>query len=172
MRLEEKNVIINGLKEQISKYNHFYLADISELNAMDTSALRRMCFEREVELVVVKNSLLRKALEKFEGVYDELFPILNNPTSVMFCNNSNTPAKLIKDFRKSKNKPLLKGAYVEESIYLGDDKLDLLLKLKSKEELIADVILLLRSPVTNLLSALQSGGNKLAGVVKALAERE
>ena len=172
MRLEEKNVIINGLKEQISKYNHFYLADISELNAMDTSALRRMCFEREVELVVVKNTLLRKALEKFEGVYDELFPILNNSTSVMFCNNSNTPAKLIKDFRKSKNKPLLKGAYVEESIYLGDDKLDLLLKLKSKEELIADVILLLRSPVTNLLSALQSGGNKLAGVVKALAERE
>ena len=172
MRLEEKNVIINGLKEQISKYNHFYLADISELNAMDTSALRRMCFEREVELVVVKNTLLRKALEKFEGVYDELFPILNNSTSIMFCNNSNAPAKLIKDFRKSNNKPLLKGAYVEESIYLGDDKLDLLLKLKSKEELIADVILLLRSPVTNLLSALQSGGNKLAGVVKALAERE
>jgi len=172
MRLEEKNVIINGLKEQISKYNHFYLADISELNAMDTSALRRMCFEREVELVVVKNTLLRKALEKFEGVYDELFPILNNSTSVMFCNNSNTPAKLIKDFRRSKDKPILKGAYVEESVYLGDDKLDLLLKLKSKEELIADVILLLRAPVTNLLSALQSGGNKLAGVVKALAERE
>ena len=172
MRLEEKNVIIDSLKEQISKYNHFYLADISELNAMDTSALRRMCFEREVELVVVKNTLLRKAFEKFEGVYDELFPILNNSTSVMFCNNSNTPAKLIKDFRKNNNKPLLKGAYVEESIYLGDDKLDLLLKLKSKEELIADVVLLLRSPVSNLLSALQSGGNKLAGVVKALAEKE
>jgi large subunit ribosomal protein L10 len=172
MRLEEKNVIIDSLKEQIGKYNHFYLADTSELNAGDTSTLRRMCFEREIELVVVKNTLLRKALEKFEGVYDELFPILNNSTSIMFCNNSNTPAKLIKDFRKNKNKPLLKGAYVEESIYLGDDKLDLLLRLKSKEELIADVILLLRSPVTNLLSALQSGGNKLAGVVKALAERE
>jgi large subunit ribosomal protein L10 len=172
MRQEEKNVIINSLQEQISKYNHFYLADISELNAMDTSALRRMCFERNVELVVVKNTLLRKALEKFDGIYDELFQILNNSTSVMFCNNSNAPAKLIKDFRKKKDKPLLKGAYVEESIYLGDDKLDLLMKLKSKEELIADVILLLRSPVTNLLSALQSGGNKLAGVVKALAEKE
>jgi len=172
MRLEEKNVIIDSLKDQISKYSHFYLADISALNAMDTSNLRRMCFEREVELVVVKNTLLRKALEKFNGIYDELFPILNNSTSIMFCNNSNTPAKLIKDFRKTKDKPILKGAYVEESIYLGDDKLDLLLKLKSKEELIADVILLLRSPVTNLLSALQSGGNKLAGVVKALAERE
>ena len=172
MRQEEKNVIINSLQDQISKYNHFYLADISQLNAMDTSMLRRMCFEREVELVVVKNTLLRKALEKFDGRYDELYQILKTSTSVMFCNNSNMPAKLIKDFRRNHNKPLLKGAYVEESIYLGDDKLDLLMKLKSKEELIADVILLLRSPVTNLLSALQSGGNKLAGVVKTLAERE
>ena len=172
MRQEEKNVIINSLQDQISKYNHFYLADISQLNAMDTSMLRRMCFEREVELVVVKNTLLRKALEKFDGRYDELYQILKTSTSVMFCNNSNIPAKLIKDFRRNHNKPLLKGAYVEESIYLGDDKLDLLMKLKSKEELIADVILLLRSPVTNLLSALQSGGNKLAGVVKTLAERE
>jgi large subunit ribosomal protein L10 len=172
MRQEEKNVIINSLQDQISKYNHFYLADISQLNAMDTSMLRRMCFEREVELVVVKNTLLRKALEKFDGRYDELYQILKTSTSVMFCNNSNIPAKLIKDFRKNHDKPLLKGAYVEESIYLGDDKLDLLMKLKSKEELIADVILLLWSPVTNLLSALQSGGNKLAGVVKTLAERE
>jgi large subunit ribosomal protein L10 len=172
MRQEEKNVIINSLQDQISKYNHFYLADISQLNAMDTSMLRRMCFEREVELVVVKNTLLRKALEKFDGRYDELYQILKTSTSVMFCNNSNIPAKLIKDFRKNHDKPLLKGAYVEESIYLGDDKLDLLMKLKSKEELIADVILLLRSPVTNLLSALQSGGSKLAGVVKTLAERE
>ena len=172
MRQEEKNVIINSLQDQISKYNHFYLADISQLNAMDTSMLRRMCFEREVELVVVKNTLLRKALEKFDGRYDELYQILKTSTSVMFCNNNNIPARLIKDFRKDHNKPLLKGAYVEESIYLGDDKLDLLMKLKSKEELIADVILLLRSPVTNLLSALQSGGNKLAGVVKTLAERE
>jgi large subunit ribosomal protein L10 len=172
MRQEEKNVIINSLQDQISKYNHFYLADISQLNAMDTSMLRRMCFEREVELVVVKNTLLRKALEKFDGRYDELYQILKTSTSVMFCNNSNIPAKLIKDFRKTHDRPLLKGAYVEESIYLGDDKLDLLMELKSKEELIADVILLLRSPVTNLLSALQSGGNKLAGVVKTLAERE
>jgi len=172
MRLEEKNAIINGLKEQISKYNHFYLADTSELNAMDTSMLRRMCFEREVELVVVKNTLLRKALEKFDGVYDELYEILKTSTSVMFCNNSNVHAKLIKDFRKDHGKPLLKGAYVEESVYLGDDKLDLLLRLKSKEELIADVMQLLRSPVTNLLSALQSGGNKLAGVIKTLAEKE
>jgi large subunit ribosomal protein L10 len=172
MRQEEKNVIINDLKEQISRYSHFYLTDISALNAMDTSTLRRMCFEKEIELVVVKNTLLKKALEKFNGLYDELFPILNNSTSVMFCNNSNTPAKLIKDFRKSNDKPILKGAYVEESIYLGDDKLDLLLSLKSKEELIADVILLLRSPVTNLLSALKSGGNNLAGVLKTLAEKE
>lgn len=172
MRKEEKNVIINSLQEQISKYNHFYLTDTSELNAQDTSMLRRICFEREVELVVVKNTLLKKALEKFDGIYNELYQILKTSTSVMFCNHSNIPAKLIRDFRRNHKKPLLKGAYVEESIYLGDDKLDLLLELKSKEELIADVILLLRSPVTNLLSALQSGGNKLAGVVKTLAERE
>jgi large subunit ribosomal protein L10 len=172
MRQEEKNVIINSLQEQINRYNHFYLTDISELNAHDTSMLRRMCFEREIELVVVKNTLLRKALEKFSGMYDEFYQILNSSTSIMFCNHSNIPAKLINDFRRDHKKPLLKGAYVEESIYLGDDKLDLLIGLKSKEELIADVILLLRSPVTNLLSALQSGGNKLAGVVKTLAERE
>jgi large subunit ribosomal protein L10 len=109
MRQEEKNVIINSLQDQISKYNHFYLADISQLNAMDTSMLRRMCFEREVELVVVKNTLLRKALEKFDGRYDELYQILKTSTSVMFCNNSNIPAKLIKDFRKNHDKPLLKG---------------------------------------------------------------
>lgn len=172
MRLEEKNAIINSLQEQISRYSHFYLADTSELNAADTSMLRRLCFEKEVELVVVKNTLLKKALEQFNGIYDELYQILENSTSVMFCNHSNVPAKLIKDFRKDHSKPLLKGAYVEESIYLGDDKLDLLLRLKSKEELIADVMQLLRSPVTNLLSALQSGGNKLAGVIQTLAEKE
>ena len=172
MRREEKNAIIDGLTEQINNASHFYLTDISDLNAADTSILRRKCFEKEIELVVVKNTLLKKALEKSEGNFEELYDILKNSTSMMFCETGNIPAKLIKDFRKDHERPVLKAAFVEESIYLGDEQLDTLSSLKSKNELIADVLALLQSPMTNLLSALQSGGNNLAGALKTLAEKE
>lgn len=172
MRREEKNSIIDGLKEQIDNASHFYLTDISNLNAADTSNLRRKCFEKEIELVVVKNTLLKKALEKSEGNFEELYDILKDSTSIMFCETGNIPAKLIKDFRKTSERPVLKAAFVEESIYLGDEQLDMLSALKSKNELIADVLASLQSPMTNLLSALQSGGNNLAGALKTLAEKE
>lgn len=172
MRREEKNAIIEGLTEQINNARHFYLTDISELNAADTSSLRRKCFEKDVELVVVKNTLLKQALDKSEGNFEELYDTLKNSTSVMFCDTGNSPAKLIKEFRKVHERPVLKAAFVEESIYLGEEQLDALSFLKSKNELIGDVLLLLQSPMKNLLSAMQSGGNNLAGVVQTLAERE
>ena len=172
MRREEKNSIIEGLKEQIDNASHFYLTDISNLNATDTSNLRRKCFEKEIELVVVKNTLLKIALEKSEGNYEELYDILKDSTSIMFCETGNTPAKLIQNFRKTSERPVLKAAFVEESIYLGDEQLDMLSSLKSKNELIADVVALLQSPMTNLLSAMQSGGNNMAGALKTLAEKE
>lgn len=172
MRRAEKENIIDNLTEQINNASHFYLADISELNAADTSDLRRKCFEKEVELVVVKNTLLKRALEKSEGNFEDLYDILKNSTSIMFCETGNVPAKLIKDFRRSHERPVLKAAFVEASLYLGDEHLVALASLKSKDELIADVLALLQSPMNNLLSALQSGGHKLAGALKTLAEKE
>ena len=171
MKSSEKVTIIDSLVEQINSYNHFYLADISDLNAADTSELRRKCFTQDVKLVVVKNTLLRKALEKSEKQTDELYAILKGNTSVMFAENANVPAKLIKEFRKRRQKPLLKGAYVEESIYIGDDQLDALVAVKSKNELIADVVALLQSPLKTVLSQLQSGGNIIHGVLKTLEEK-
>lgn len=172
MRREEKDSIIDGLREQINNSSHFYLADISNLNAADTSNLRRKCFEQDIELVVVKNTLLKKALEKSEGNFEELYDILKNSTSIMFCGTGNVPAKLIKHFRRNHDRPVLKAAYVEESIYLGDEQLDMLSSLKSKSELIGDVLALLQAPMKNLLSAMQSGGNNLAGVLNTLAKKE
>jgi large subunit ribosomal protein L10 len=172
MKREDKNTIIDNLTESIGHSKHFYLADISALNAESTSKLRRACFEKEIQLVVVKNTLLRKALEKFEGKFEELYGLLNNSTSIMFTEAANIPARLIKEFRKTNEKPILKAAYVEESIYIGDDQLDALSSIKSREELLGDLILLLQSPARNVLSALQSGSNKLAGIVKTLSEKE
>ena len=172
MRREEKNAIIGELEEKLNQYSHFYLTDISELNAADTSLLRRRCFEKEIKLVVVKNTMLRKALEKFDGTFDELYGSLKQSTSVMFCDKGNIPAKLIRDFRKGHEKPILKAAYVEESIYVGDNMLETLSAIKSKEELIGDVMLSLQAPMNNLLSAMNSGGNKLAGALKVLADKE
>ncbi len=172
MKSSEKATIIDSLVEQINSSNHFYLADISDLNAADTSDLRRKCFKQDVKLVVVKNTLLRKALEKSEKDTEELYEILKGNTSVMFTENANVPAKLIKEFRKKRKKPLLKGAYVEESVYIGDDQLDALIAVKSKNELIADVIAMLQSPMQTVLSQLQSGGNILHGVLKTLEEKK
>jgi large subunit ribosomal protein L10 len=172
MNREDKNRIIDDLTESISQAKHFYLTDTSELNAETTSKLRRACFEKDIKLVVVKNTLLKKALEKFDGKYDGLYGALKTSTSIMFTEVNNVPAKLIKEFRKANAKPLLKAAFVEESIYVGDDQLDALSSIKSKEELIGDIVLLLQSPAKNVLSALQSGGSKLAGIVKTLSEKE
>ncbi|MBN1596902.1 MAG: 50S ribosomal protein L10 [Bacteroidales bacterium] len=172
MTRDEKQKVVESLAQTISESKHFYLTDISELNAEDTSFLRRKCFEKDIKLVVVKNTLLKKALEKCEGQYDELYDVIKNSTSVMFTETGNAPAKLIKEFRKKLDKPLLKAAYVEESIYIGDDQLEMLSSIKSKEELIGDIITLLQSPAKNVLSALQSGGVTLAGIIKTLSEKE
>lgn len=172
MTRDEKNQVIDKLAQQISDSKHFYLADIADLDAEQSSTLRRKCFEKDIQLVVVKNTLLRKALEKCEGDYTELFDILKNSTSIMFTETGNGPAKLIKEFRKTEEKPILKGAYVEESVYVGDDQLEALATIKSKEELIGDIIGLLQSPAKNVLSALQSGGGTLAGIMKTLSEKE
>ena len=171
MKKEEKNIIIDSIVERIQNTKHFYIADIGSLNAEDTSKLRRKCFEQKIELVVVKNTLLKKALEKLDGDYKDLYNVLNNSTSIMLSETPNAPAKMIKEFRRVLSKPILKAAYVEESIYLGDNQLENLANLKSKNELVGDIILILQSPSKNVISALQSGKNKLAGVVKTLSER-
>jgi large subunit ribosomal protein L10 len=172
MTRDEKNQVIDSLAQQLSASKHFYLADIAALNAEQTSKLRRKCFEKDIKLVVVKNTLLRKALEKVGSGYAELFPVLKENTSLMLTEVSSDPAKLIKEFRREFPKPILKGAYVEESIYVGDNQLDALASIKSKEELIGDIILLLQSPAKNVVSALQSGGGKLAGIIKTLQDKE
>lgn len=172
MRKEEKDSIISGLTQKLTESSHFYLADVSSLNAEQTSLLRRKCFEREINLLVVKNTLLRKALDKVEGDYEPLYDVLKKSTSVMFCETGNVPAKLIKEFRKDHEKPVLKAAYVEKSIYIGDDQLDSLASLKSKEELIGDVLSLLQSPMKSVLSALSSQGSQLAGALQTLSEKK
>ncbi len=172
MRKEEKNVIIEQLTEKLNNATTFYLTDISNLNAKDTGDLRRLCYSKEVELVVVKNTLLKKALERSNKQVATLYPTLNYPTSIMITDQSTTPAKLIKEFRKTHEKPLLKAAYVQESVFVGDNQLETLMSLKSKNELIGEVIGLLQSPIQRVISSLQSGGNTIAGLVKALAERE
>jgi large subunit ribosomal protein L10 len=173
MKKVEKNQIIDSLAEQLRLSKHIYLTDISELNSEKTSNLRRLCFKRNVKLTVVKNTLLKRAMEKSEKDFKPLFDILSGTTSVMFCEDGNVPAKLIKEFRKSANvdKPILKGAFVEETTYIGNDQLEFLINIKSKNELIADIIALLQSPAKNVIGALQSGGNKLSGIVKTLSER-
>jgi large subunit ribosomal protein L10 len=172
MNRDEKNRIINDLTDSISNAKHFYVTDISDLNAETTSKLRRACFEKDIKLVVVKNTLLKKALEKFDGKFEGLLKSLKESSSIMITDQNNLPAKLIKEFRRTNKKPILKAAFVEESIYVGDDQLDALSSIKSKEELIGDIILLLQSPARNVISGLQSGGNKLAGIVKTLSEKE
>ena len=172
MRREEKEVIIDNLAQRLDQSKHFYLTDISSLNAEETSNLRRKCFEKEISLMVVKNTLLRKAMEKSEGDFNDLYDVLKDSTSIMFCESGNIPAKLIKEMRKTMDRPLLKAAFVEESIYIGDDQLDTLSKIKSKEELLGDLLMLLQSPATNLVSALASSSSKLAGALKTLSEKE
>ena len=171
MTREEKNDAIKVLTGKLNDANVFYLADIDGLDAEASSNLRRNCFKSDVQLEVVKNTLLQKALEKAEGEYTELYETLRGNTSIMFSTVGNTPAKIIKDFRKKSEKPLLKGAFIEEAIFIGDEHLDALVAIKSKEELLGDIISLLQSPAKNVISALQSSGGTIAGIVKTLSEK-
>jgi large subunit ribosomal protein L10 len=171
MKKEDKNLVVEALAQRLKENDNFTIADTSGLNAEDTSALRRLCYKREVTLTVVKNTLLKKAMEQNDKDLEPLYDTLKGPTSIMFAESGNAPAKLIKEFRKALEKPILKGAYIEEMTYVGDDQLDFLVALKSKNELIGDIIGLLQSPVNNVMSALQSGSNILSGVVKTLSEK-
>ena len=172
MTREEKSRVIEDLTGKLTDNHIIYLADISGLNASDTSNLRRACFKANVNLAVVKNTLLAKAMERAEKDFGELPEILKGNTSLKIAETGNAPAKVIKEFRKNSKRPILKGAFVEEAIYVGDDQLDNLVNIKSKEELIGDIIGLLQSPAKNVISALQSGGGTLHGILKTLGEKE
>ena len=173
MRKEEKAVIIDRIAETLKQYSCFYLVETNGLDAEKTSALRRACNKADIKLMVVKNTLLHKALETMPGDYSEIYGALKGSTSVMFSNVGNAPAKLIKDFVKKDDKlPALKAAYVEETTYIGADQLDTLAAIKSKNELIADVVALLQSPAKNVVSALTSGGTKLHGILETLSKKE
>ena len=171
MRKEQKDQLIDQLCEEIKAYPLIYIADIGGLNSVLTSKLRRAAFRKEVKLEVVKNALLIKAMERTGMDYSELFPVIKGETAIMLSNTNNAPAKLIKNFRKTNDRPILKGAYIEECCYIGDDMLDALCNIKSKNDLIADVIALLQSPMKNVISGLQSGGHKLSGILETLSER-
>jgi len=171
MTKEQKAQEIQDLTEELSSAKNLYLTDIAGLDAVQTSALRRACFKANVKLSVVKNTLLAKAMEASDKDFGNLHEILKGNTSLMFSEVGNTPAKLIKDFRKKSEKPVLKGAYIEEAIYIGDDQIDLLESIKSKEELIGDIITLLQSPAKNVISSLQSGRSKISRILRTLSER-
>tara|TARA_Y200000002_G_scaffold328628_1_gene292331 strand:- start:1619 stop:2140 length:522 start_codon:yes stop_codon:yes gene_type:complete len=172
MTKEEKSQVIEALTAELADSSNFYLTDISGLDAQMTSNLRRACFKANVKLSVVKNTLLEKAMEASEKDFGVLPSILKGNTSVMYSETGNAPAKVIKAFRKKSEKPLLKGAYIEEAIYIGDNQLDMLVDIKSKEELIGEIIGLLQSPAKNVVSALQSSGGKLSGIIKTLSQKE
>ncbi len=172
MTREQKSQVIKDLTAQLEENSNIYLTDISGLNAGTTSALRRACFKANIKLAVVKNTLLEKAMEASEKDFGDLPETLKGNTSVMYSETGNAPAKVIKEFRKKAEKPLLKGAFIEEAVYLGDEQLEMLVNIKSKEELIGEVITLLQSPAKNVISALKSSGGKLSGILKTLSQRE
>jgi large subunit ribosomal protein L10 len=170
MRKEDKSTIIERIVATVKEYGHFYLVDLTAMDAEATSALRRACFKAEIKLMVVKNTLLQKAFDTLEEDFTPLYITLKGSTAVMFCNTANAPAKLIKNVAKD-GIPELKAAYAEESFYIGAQQLDALVSIKSKNEVIADIIALLQSPAKNVISALQSGGNTIHGVLQTLSER-
>ena len=171
MRKEDKQVLIDSILNELKACPNFYLTDVSDLNAEKTSQLRRQCFNSGVKMIVVKNALLHKAMQQMEKDYEGLYDVLKGSTALMLCETGNAPAKLIKNFRKTSDRPILKGAYIEECCYIGDDMIDALCNVKSKNDLIADVIALLQSPMKNVISGLQSGGHKLSGILETLSER-
>ena len=170
MKKEVKDTIIVELGEKLKEYPHFYLVELTGLNAADTSALRRKCFKSEIKMVVVKNKLLHKAFEASDIDFEPIYPALKGNTAVLFTKTANVPARMLKDYTKQ-GIPALKAAYAEQSIYMGADKLEELASLKSKDEMLADVVALLQSPIKNVVSALQSGANTIHGVLKTLGER-
>lgn len=172
MTREEKAKKIEQLTNEIKNSSHIYLTDISNLNAEDTSLLRRTCFKKEIKLKVYKNTLIEQAFKEIGNEYDELKDVLKGNTSIMFSEQGSEPAKLIKEFRKKKDRPILKGAYVEEGVYIGDNQLEALTQIKSKNELIGDIVLLLQSPMKKVVSSLQSGGNKISGILETLSKKE
>lgn len=171
MTKEEKSRVIEDLTAQLAGTNVVYVTDISGLNAENTSNLRRACFKAGIKLEVVKNTLLEKAMDSLDNNYGELPSILKGSTSIMIAENGNAPAKIIKEFRKKSDRPVLKGAYIHEAVFIGDNQLDALVALKSKEEVVGEIIGLLQSPAKNVISALKSGGSTIAGLVKTLSER-
>ncbi len=173
MTKTEKTAAIEALKEKFDQASNFYITDSSTLTVAQINKLRRLCFQNGVEMHVVKNTLARKAMDALpaERNYPALYDALHGPTTLMFAESVKTTAKLIKEFRKDSERPILKAAYIDSSVFLGDDQLEVLLKLKSKEELVGEVLMLLQSPARNVVSALLSGGQTIAGIVKALEER-
>ena len=169
MKKEVKDTIIAELGAKLKEYSHFYLVDLAGLNAEATSNLRRKCFKSEIKMIVVKNSLLREAFHASDIDFEPMYDSLKGTTAVMFCNTANVPAKLLKEYKKE-GVPALKAAYAEETIF-GADQLEALVALKSKSEVIADIVALLQSPAKNVVSALQSGANTIHGVLKTLGER-
>lgn len=171
MKKEEKHEVVLALTETIAEYGNFYITDTANLSVAKVNDIRRKCFENDIKMQVAKNKLIRKAMEASAGDFSEMFDVLKGSSSILFSKSANAPAKLIKQLRKTGDKPVLKAAYIDSSVFIGDNQLDALVNLKSKEELVADIIALLQSPAKNVISALQSGGNKLAGIVKTLQER-
>ncbi|WNJ16923.1 50S ribosomal protein L10 [Pontibacter sp. G13] len=174
MTKQEKIALVQELTEKFQEFPNFYIADAGGLTVAEMNELRQLCFESNVKLQVVKNTLIKKALDNLEGDYSEVYDVLNLPSSVFFVDaeNPSVPAKLLKKFRESKDKPVLKAAVIETSVFKGDDQLKALADLKSKDELIGEIVGLLQSPAKNVISALTSGGGKLAGILKTLSERE
>lgn len=171
MRKEEKHDVVLALKEQIESFSNVYIADTSNLTVAAVNDIRRKCFDSGIKMQVAKNTLIKKALEAASGEYAELYDVLKGSSTLLFSNSGNAPAKLIKALRANGDKPLLKAAYIDSAIFIGDNQLNALVNLKSKEELIGEIIGLLQSPAKNVISGLQSGKGKLAGIVKALEQR-
>ncbi len=171
MNKEEKHEVVLALTEQIKEYGNFYITDTSNLTVAKINAIRRKCFESDIKMQVTKNSLIQKALEAVGGDFTEIYDVLKGSSSIMFSKSGTAPAKLIKQLRKQGDKPVLKAAYIDTAVFIGDNQLDALVNLKSKEELVGEIIGLLQSPAKNVISALQSGGNIIAGIVKTLQER-
>ena len=172
MNKEEKYELVQALTEQMKEYGNFYITDTSNLTVAKVNNIRRKCFENEISMQVAKNSLIKKAMEAVGGNFSSVFDVLKGSSSILFSKSGTAPAKLIKQLRREGDKPVLKAAYIDSSIFIGDNQLDTLVNLKSKEQLIGEIVGLLQSPAKNVISALQSGGNKLAGIVKTLQERE
>ncbi|HLW49858.1 MAG TPA: 50S ribosomal protein L10 [Sphingobacteriaceae bacterium] len=171
MRKEDKHEVVQALTEQIKSFGNFYITDTADLTVEKVNVIRRKCFENGITIKVAKNTLIRKALEGAGIESDEINGVLKGSSTLFFSETGNAPAKLIKELRKTGDKPVLKGAYIDAAVFIGDNQLDMLTKLKSKEELIGEIIGLLQSPAKNVVSALQSGGGTLAGLVKTLQER-